>query len=134
MAREALGELGRLVGALDAGGSRPGPPRPSLAHLDALTARARDAGQPVELRVEGRPMALQAGVDLAAYRIVQEGLANASKHAAGARARVLVRYGRQAVEVEIVDDGRGTRRGERGSSSRDGGGHGLIGSNTWIVD
>jgi signal transduction histidine kinase len=95
---------------------------PSLAHVEALAARARDAGQPVELRVEGDPAALPGGVDLAAYRIVQEALTNASKHAAGARAEVVVRYERTAVEVEIADDGRGNA-----ASVVDGTGHGLIG-------
>jgi signal transduction histidine kinase len=73
--------------------------------------------------VEGEPAALPRGVDLAAYRIVQEALANASKHAAGAPAHVVVRYGRTAVEVEVADDGRGGAR----RPASNGGGHGLIG-------
>ncbi len=121
VARDALAELGRLVGAADA--SSGGAP-PSLAHVDALAARARDAGQPVDLRVEGEPATLPGGVDLAAYRIVQEALTNASKHAAGARAEVVVRYQRHAVEVEIADDGRGA---VRRPARRGGTGHGLIG-------
>jgi signal transduction histidine kinase len=103
VAREAVAELGRLVGPLGAEAAAP----PTLAHVAALAERARDAGQPVELRVEGDPAKLPGGVDLAAYRIVQEALTNASKHAAGARAEVVVRYARTAVEVEIADDGRG---------------------------
>ena len=90
--------------------------------MAALAARARDAGQPVELRVEGEPATLPGGVDLAAYRIVQEALTNASKHAAGGRAEVVVRYERNAVEVEIADDG-GSAVVRPGA----GGGHGLIG-------
>jgi signal transduction histidine kinase len=114
VAREALAELERLAGALDA-------THPGLARVDALTARARDAGLPVELRVEGDPPALPAGVDVAAYRIVQEALANAAKHAGPATASVVIRYDRRAVEVEVADDGRG------GARRRRGGGHGLIG-------
>jgi len=121
VAREALAELGRLVGTPEADAAAP----PSLAHVDALAARARDAGQPVELRVEGEPAALPGGVDLAAYRIVQEALTNTSKHAAGAHAQVVVRFQRHAVEVEIADDGRGGARSPaRGTAGH---GHGLIG-------
>jgi signal transduction histidine kinase len=92
--------------------------------VDALALRARDAGLPVSLRVEGEPAALPAGVDLAAYRIVQEALTNAAKHGGGTRAWVVVRYGEQAVEVEIGDDGRGADAMPVPGSS---GGHGLIG-------
>ena len=112
MVREALVELGRLADD--------GEPQPGLDAVDALAQRARDSGLPVELRVEGDPEPLPAGVDLAAFRIVQEALANTSKHAGDARARVTVRYRPRAVELEIEDDGRGTN----GSS---GSGHGLIG-------
>jgi signal transduction histidine kinase len=93
---------------------------PSLAEVDALAARARDAGQSVDLHVEGDPSGVPRGVDLAAYRIVQEALANASKHAAGAAAHVTVRYDRRAVEIEVEDEG-GTPR------ANGDGGHGLIG-------
>ena len=122
VARDALVELERLAGALDAAAHDAAGPRPSLEQLDALTARARDAGLPVELRVEGDPAALPAGVDLAAYRIVQEALANTAKHAGAAKASVVVRYAPRAVELEVADDGRGA-----GSEPGDGGGHGLIG-------
>jgi signal transduction histidine kinase len=120
VARDALAELGRMVGTLDADASGP----PSLARVDALADRARDAGQPVDLRVEGEPAALPRGVDLAAYRIVQEALANASKHATGARARIVVRYEPHAVEVDIADDGRGT---VSPPAHPGGTGHGLVG-------
>jgi signal transduction histidine kinase len=96
-------------------------PQPSLAHLDALAERVRSAGLPVELRIEGEEVVLPPGVDLSAYRIVQEALTNALKHAGPARARVTVRYAEDGVELEVVDDGPGPSR------AGDGGGHGLVG-------
>jgi signal transduction histidine kinase len=120
VAREASGELRRLAGALRTSDD----PRPTLARVDALAARARDAGQSVELHVEGEAAPLPVGVDLAAYRIVQEALANAAKHAAYAHARVTVRYEAAAVEVEVADDGAGAGVPRH---DRDGGGHGLVG-------
>jgi signal transduction histidine kinase len=80
----------------------------------------REAGLPVTLTVEGSRTPLPAGVDLSAYRIVQEALTNALKHAGPASARVTVRYGEDELELDIVDDGAGAING-------DGGGHGLIG-------
>ena len=117
VAGEALAELGSLAAASPA-------PEPGLARVGALAGRARAGGLPVDLRVEGDRGALPAGVDLAAYRIVQEALANASKHAGEAHATVVVRYAASAVEVEVADDGAGPGApGETG----DGAGHGLIG-------
>ena len=75
---------------------------------------------PVTLRVEGDRPELSPGIDLSAYRIVQEGLTNALKHAKGAHAEVLVRYIDSSVQLEIADDGQGV-------PSRDGMGHGLVG-------
>jgi signal transduction histidine kinase len=118
--REAIAELHRLTGL--PGDARTAPP-PSLAGVDALAQRARDAGLPVELRVEGEPTRLAAGVDLAAFRIVQEALANAAKHAGAARAWVVVRYEQRTVELEIGDDG----GGPNGTRPARNGGHGLIG-------
>ena len=124
--REALDELGRLVGPLAAGGGEPAATHPSLTRVDGLAMRTRAGGLPVDLLVEGEPAALPAGVDLAAFRIVQEALANASKHAGGARAWVVVRYEARAVEVEIGDDGRGPQ--DAASPPRSGSsGHGLMG-------
>jgi signal transduction histidine kinase len=116
VARDAIGELERLDAA-------PGAAQPSLTSVDALAERARAAGLPVELRVEGEASALPVGVDLAAYRIVQEALANTSKHAGAAHAQVVIRYDRRSVEVEVTDDGRGGRAPGRGGD----GGHGLVG-------
>jgi signal transduction histidine kinase len=98
--RDAIAELRRLAGT-------PEGPQPTLARVDALAQRTRDGGLPVDLRVEGDPAGLSTGVDLAAFRIVQEALANASKHAGAARAWVVVRYERRAIELEIGDDGPG---------------------------
>jgi signal transduction histidine kinase len=119
--REALGELRRLLGILRRDEREPAlRPQPGLGDLDELVAQAHRAGLPVELVIQGPPPAsLPAGVDLAAYRIVQEALTNTRKHAGPARASVAVRYGAEALELEITDDGRAGANG--------GGGHGLIG-------
>jgi signal transduction histidine kinase len=78
----------------------------------------------VVLRIEGEPRALPAGVDLSAYRIVQEALTNVRKHAGPATAQVRLRYGAHALDVEVVDDGRGSSAWRAGNGS---GGNGLIG-------
>jgi signal transduction histidine kinase len=110
--REALAEMSRLLGILrKEGESLALAPRPSLSHVDALVATVRDAGVPIEFRVEGEPTSLPPGVDVSAYRIVQEALTNVVKHAGPARACVVVRYGERAVEVEVTDDGRGPVNG-----------------------
>jgi signal transduction histidine kinase len=95
-------------------------PQPSLVHVDRLVEQAREAGLPVELRIQGDAIQLPAGVDLTAYRLVQEGLTNALKHARATRADVLVAYGDGEIEVTVSDNGRGVGNG-------DGGGHGLVG-------
>jgi signal transduction histidine kinase len=120
-ATQALGEMRRLLGILRQDDDQLAlAPQPSLAHLDALVDQVRAAGLPVELRVEGEPAELPPGVDLSAYRIVQEALTNALKHAGPARARVVVRYGDEELELEVADDGSGV-------GNTDGAGHGLIG-------
>ena len=119
--REALAEMRRLVGVLRRPEEAPAlAPQPSLGHVDKLVAQAQDAGLPVELHVEGKPVQLPAGVDLTAYRLVQEGLTNAVKHARAGRAEVLVRYSDGQVEITVRDDGRGGGDGN-------GSGHGLVG-------
>jgi signal transduction histidine kinase len=118
---EAFAEMRRLLGMLRKGDEELAlAPQPSLRHLDTLVAQVREAGLPVELTVEGEPTALPPGVDLSAYRIVQEALTNALKHAGPATARVLVRYGSEDLEVEVTDTGRRPAGG-------DGAGHGLVG-------
>jgi signal transduction histidine kinase len=119
--RQALAEMRRLLGILHRSGEDPAlAPQPSLEHLDALIERTREAGLTVELRIEGEPEPLAPGLDLTAYRIVQEALTNALKHAGPAHAEVVVRYTSEELELEITDDGPGTGNGG-------GAGHGLIG-------
>jgi signal transduction histidine kinase len=119
--REALAEMRKMVGVLRRPEEAPAlAPQPSLEHLDKLVEHTRERGLPVELRIEGNPEALPAGVDLTAYRLVQEGLTNAIKHARAQHAEVVVRYGDREVEVTVNDDGTGDGGGESG-------GHGLAG-------
>jgi signal transduction histidine kinase len=119
--REALAEMRRMVGVLRRPEEAPAlAPQPSLEHLEKLVEQAREAGLPVELRIEGDPLPLPAGLDLTAYRLVQEGLTNALKHARAQHAEVLVHYSDGHVELTVSDDG-------RGAGDRDGGGHGLVG-------
>ena len=119
--REALAEMRRMVGVLRRPEEAPAlAPQPSLDHLDRLVEQAREAGLPVELRVEGDTVQLPAGVDLTAYRLVQEGLTNAIKHSRATRAEVLVHYRDGQIELVVSDDGPGGGGGDRG-------GHGLVG-------
>jgi signal transduction histidine kinase len=119
--RQALVEMRRLLGMLRKDDEELAlAPQPSIAHVDILVDQVRAAGMPVELRVEGKPVPLPPGVDLSAYRIVQEALTNALKHAGPARATVTVRYDKHELRLEIADSGSGTVNGG-------GGGHGLIG-------
>jgi signal transduction histidine kinase len=106
--REALTEIRRLLGVLRREDEAIAlAPQPSLRHLSSLVQRTRAAGLPVDLTVDGEQRALPPGVDLTAYRLVQEALSGALEHGAAGRAAVTVRYGRDAVEVEVVDDGAG---------------------------
>jgi signal transduction histidine kinase len=123
--REALAEIRQLFGPVRRGEGEALTGPPSLARVDELARRARDAGLRVELRVSGDPVALPAGIDLTAYRIVQEALTNSIKHARGAQARVVVSYEPNEVVLSIEDDGEGPRDGYELSES--GGGHGLVG-------
>jgi signal transduction histidine kinase len=95
-------------------------PQAGLASLDPLVEQVRRAGLPVEVHVEGEAFALPAAIDLSAYRIIQEGLTNALKHARATRDDVTVRYASDAVELEVRDDG-------EGRTTADGAGLGLLG-------
>ena len=125
--REALREMRRMVGVLRRRELDPtGDAAPGLAQLEILADRARAAGLPVELRIEGERRGLPAGVDLAAYRVVQEALTNTIKHAGpGARADVSIVYGERGLGLEISDTGRGPVR--RRHSGAEANGNGLVG-------
>ena len=105
--RQGLAEMRRLLGLLTSRDDGSTTPQPSLRGLDDLVAQVRSAGVAVELQTAGDLSALPAGVDLAAYRIVQEALTNVLKHAGPATARVCVRHCGGVLEVEVRDDGRG---------------------------
>src|SRR5215203_5253758 len=110
--RQALTEMRRLLGILRRTDAELAlAPQPSLTHLDVLIEQMREAGLPVELRIEGEAEPLPPGIDLSAYRIVQEALTNTLKHAGPATARVEIYYGDEEVELEVSDDGRATGRG-----------------------
>jgi signal transduction histidine kinase len=118
---QALGEMRRLLGILRQDDEQLAlAPQPSLARIDELVARLGATGLPVDVTVEGEPLELPPGIDVSAYRIVQEALTNALKHAGPARARVILRYSSEDLELEILDDGVGAPNGG-------GSGHGLAG-------
>jgi signal transduction histidine kinase len=125
--RETVDEMRTLLGVLrskDGQGCDDGQaalkPQPGLADLEQLVSGVREAGLPVTLRIEGAARPLPPALDLSAFRIVQEALTNALKHAGPARAEVTVRYEDGLVSLEITDSGRGPHDG-RGT------GHGLVG-------
>jgi len=138
--RAAMTELRHVMGLLTmpdvtmpAGGPEPGEPagdgpkddeltpQPGLGQLPALVGRVRAAGVDVELRTTGPPVDLPPGIDLAAFRVVQEGLTNAVRHAAGARVRIAVDYRPGALRVDVVDNG------GPAAAAGSGGGTGLVG-------
>jgi signal transduction histidine kinase len=119
--RSALTEMRRLVGMLRGDGSDDLAPQPNLAAVPALVEGLRDAGFPVELQVDGERRDLPVGIELSAYRVIQEGLTNALKHAGRAHVRVHVRYGPNSLELQIADDGLGQ------PAALPEGGHGLAG-------
>jgi signal transduction histidine kinase len=118
---QALAEMRRLLGMLRDGDEDLAlAPQPSLAGIGDLAASLTETGLPVEVTVEGEQVELPPGVEVTAYRIVQEALTNTLKHAGPAHARVIVRYGADVLELEVHDDGLGNGGGE-------GTGHGLAG-------
>jgi signal transduction histidine kinase len=121
--REALTEMRRLLGVLrDSGPDGAGAlaPAPGITDLDHLVAQTAKAGVHVQLEITGRPRQLPVGIELSAYRIVQEALTNVVKHADTAAGRVTLAFGEHELSIEVTDDG-------RGRAAADGHGHGLIG-------
>ncbi|ELP66984.1 sensor histidine kinase [Streptomyces turgidiscabies] len=122
--KEALDELRRMLLVLRAADDRaPVGPMPGLARLGEMAERVRAGGTPVALTVEGVERPLAPGVDLCAYRVVQEALTNVLKHAPGASAWIRLRYEPHQVTVSVTDDGEGVIP----ARVRTGGGHGLLG-------
>ncbi len=120
--RTALTEMRRLLGAMRQDGDEPSnlTPQPGLDRLDSLVEEVGRAGLPVRLHLDGDRFPLPRGIDLSAYRIIQEGLTNTLKHAHASHADVTVRYGSNELQIEIRDDG-------RGAATTNGLGHGLVG-------
>jgi signal transduction histidine kinase len=119
--REALAEMRHLLDAMrDDGEDLQLGPQPGLDRLDALLQDVGRAGLPVQLHVDGNPLELPRGIDISAYRIVQEGLTNALKHADASRAEVALEYATNQLRIEVRDNG-------HGAVTHNGGGHGLIG-------
>jgi signal transduction histidine kinase len=119
--RAALAEMRRLLGAMRHDGEDVElAPQPGLDRLDSLREEVGRAGLPVRLHLDGNPVMLPPAVDVSAYRIIQEGLTNALKHARAAHADVTLRYGVNELQIEIRDDG-------CGPTATDGFGHGLVG-------
>jgi len=122
--RDSVSELRRLLGMLRAEELEPDrAPQPRLDQLDTLIAGIRSAGLPVELRIEGQTHPLSAGIELMAYRVVQEALTNALKHARPSRVEVVLRYGAERLDISVENDG------VLPHTNGDGAGHGLIGMN-----
>jgi signal transduction histidine kinase len=122
--RTALAEMRRMLEVLRTDDQGMGP-QPGLGEIERLIGQVREAGLPVEFALEGTACCLPAGMDLAAYRIVQEALTNTVKHGGRATAHVTVRYTADTLELEVVDDGRGAAAPLL--SGTETGGHGLIG-------
>ena len=119
--RAALTEMRRLLGAMrDEGQDAELAPQPGLDSLESLLDEVGRAGLHVRLHREGEPSPLPRAIELSAYRIIQEGLTNALKHAQASHADVTLRYAPDELQLEIRDDGRGV-------SENDGLGHGLVG-------
>ncbi|WP_138179917.1 sensor histidine kinase [Nakamurella multipartita] len=125
--QQAMTELRRLLALLresDDGPDRVDAMVPGLAHVDQILAQVRNSGVRVTLEISGQPARLDASVDLAAYRLIQEGITNVTKHCGtGAQVAVTVEWGAEKVTVAVEDDGLGVRS----AAPAGGGGHGLAG-------
>src|SRR4051812_33858419 len=124
--RGALTEMRRLVGMLRSDAGEPLAPQPGLDDLPTLVGQVCEAGLPVELHVDGERRELPVGIELSAYRIVQEALTNALKHAGESHASVRVHYGADSLELEIVDDGGGAAVPVSSGGDGLGGGRGRV--------
>lgn len=119
--REALVEMRRLVGILRLPNDAPGlEPQPGIDQVPKLVEQARELGLAIDFRVEGEAVTLPPGIDLTAYRLVQEGLTNVRKHSDARHTEVRLKYEAGGIEVEVCDDG-------KGAAAADEGGHGLLG-------
>jgi signal transduction histidine kinase len=116
-------------GSADSAGGEGLMPQPSLSRLSSLVDRIAFAGLPVDVRISGEPRPLPTGVDVTAYRIVQEALTNALKHGAGGKAEVVIRYSDGSLRVEVLTRGPSVLHGDRGEprTDRTGTGRGLLG-------
>jgi signal transduction histidine kinase len=129
--RGALHEMRALLGVLRTDGTATEPagydgdlvPEPGLADLDGLIERTAHAGLRVDLDVRGQPLPLSAGLDLAAYRVIQEAITNVIKHAATDRCRVTIAYQEDALMLEVTDSG----GGQNDSGNQTAAGHGIVG-------
>ncbi len=119
---QTLTELRRLLGLLGEGSEEPLGPQPGLADLPNLVHGVSSAGLQVELNVEGEPQALPPGLDLTAYRVIQEALTNSLKHSGRAHTKVTVRYGESDIRIEVADHGLA-----RSTGDVEGAGRGLVG-------
>jgi signal transduction histidine kinase len=123
--RQAVADMQRMLGLLRGGSSDQGlAPQPGTEQLSELVDNMAEAGLPVQLRIEGRRRPLPAGVELAAFRVVQEALTNTLKHAGPAHADVLITYDDDALELQVRDNGNGAAANGSGGTTP---GHGLIG-------
>jgi signal transduction histidine kinase len=117
--QESMAEMGRLVSLIRADGAGPDP-QPTFADIDRLVGAQRAAGARVDLDTQGCPRRLSPAVELSAYRVVQESLTNAMKHAADSPVRVVLSYQEQALCVEVSNDAGGGQVGVRSQSARAG--------------
>ncbi|MEU5940545.1 histidine kinase [Micromonospora sp. NPDC047548] len=120
--------LGLLAPAADGTDGADLAPQPSLSRLSPLIDRIAFAGLPVEVRISGEPRPLSSGIDVTAYRIVQEALTNALKHGAGGKAEVTIRYAEHSLRVEVLTSGPSVLTGDQPAPrGGDGAGRGLLG-------
>jgi signal transduction histidine kinase len=121
--RQTLQEMRRMLGLLRSDDTVDFTPQPGLAQVDALAERMGRSGLAVDVQVDGEPGEVSPGVDVSAYRIIQEALTNVLKHADATRATVRVAHGDEGIEIAVTDDG----TGRAAANDSTGSGHGLTG-------